>query len=145
MIAVIQRAKNGAVKIEGKIVGQIGQGLVILLGIKKGDSEEAIDYLIDKIINLRIFADENDKMNKSLLGIKGEVLIVSQFTLYGNCEKGRRPSFENAEEPKKAEELYNLFVEKFKNAGIKVKTGEFGAMMQVEIINDGPVTFILEK
>ena len=145
MLTVIQRVTKGQVLVENKTVGSIGPGLVVLLGIKKGDIIESVDYLVEKIINLRIFGDENDKMNKSLIDIKGEILLVSQFTLYGNCVKGRRPSFENAEDPKRAKELYELFIQKLKEKNISVQTGEFGAMMQVEIHNDGPVTFVLEK
>lgn len=145
MLTVIQRVSKASVTVENKIIGQINQGLVVLLGVKEGDTEQQIDHLTNKLINLRIFADENGKMNKSLQDINGQVLVVSQFTLYGNCDKGRRPSFEHSEEPERAKELYNIFVQRLKDNNIVVQTGEFGAMMQVEIHNDGPVTFILEK
>lgn len=133
------------VKVNGETVGKIGRGVNVLLGIKKGDGEEDADKLVNKIANLRIFEDERGKFQHSLLDIGGEVLIVSQFTLYASVRKGRRPSFEMAEEPKRAEELYNYFVEKFKETGLRVETGIFGAMMDVYIRNWGPVTIILNS
>ncbi len=128
-----------------KLWGEIGQGLNILLGVKKGDTSVDIKKLADKILNLRIFKDENDKMNLSLFDIEGEALIISQFTLAGNVKKGRRPSFEQSEKPDVAHAYYQEFIEYVKGMGIKVQTGVFGAMMDVEIHNDGPVTFILDS
>ncbi len=145
MRAVVQRVEESHVKVNGKVVGKIGRGLNILLGIKKGDTEEDARKLVDKISKLRIFEDERGKFQHSLLDIEGEVLIISQFTLYANVRKGRRPSFELAEEPKRAEELYNRFVEIFKETGLKVETGIFGAMMDVYIRNWGPVTIVLDS
>lgn len=145
MVAVVQRVSSSKVRVDENIVGQIGRGLNILLGVKKGDGLEDIKKLVNKIINLRIFKDENDKMNLSLLDIKGEALIISQFTLAGNIKKGRRPSFDSSETPSKAEELYKVFIDEVEKEGIKTATGEFGAMMDVEIHNDGPVTFIVDS
>lgn len=145
MRAVVQRVEESYVEVDGKIVGKIGRGINILLGIKKGDTEEDARKLVDKISKLRIFEDERGKFQHSLLDIKGEVLIISQFTLYANVKKGRRPSFELAEEPKRAEELYNRFVELFRETGLKVETGIFGAMMDVYIRNWGPVTIVLDS
>jgi len=145
MKVVVQRVEESYVKVNGEIVGKIGKGVNVLLGIKKGDGEEDADKLVKKIANLRIFEDERGKFQHSLLDIGGDVLIVSQFTLYASVRKGRRPSFEMAEEPKRAEELYNYFVEKFKETGLKVETGIFGAMMDVYIRNWGPVTIIIDS
>jgi D-tyrosyl-tRNA(Tyr) deacylase len=145
MVAVIQRVSESSVKVDGKIIGKISKGLNILLGVKKGDSVEDIDKLVNKIINLRIFQDENDKMNLSLLDVKGEALIISQFTLAGNCKKGRRPSFDSSESPDIAKEYYEIFIQKVSDNGVFTQTGEFGAMMDVYIRNDGPVTFILDS
>jgi len=145
LIAVIQRVSSSCVRVDEKIVGEIGQGLNILLGVKKGDSKEDIKKLVNKIVNLRIFQDENQKMNLSLLDIQGEVLIISQFTLAGNVKKGRRPSFDSSEEPTIAKAMYEEFVEEVSSLGVKTQTGEFGAMMDVEIHNDGPVTFIIDS
>lgn len=145
MKALIQRVKKASVTIDGKLFSAIGAGLLVFLGVEKNDTTENADKLAEKLINLRIFEDENDKMNLSLKNVSGEMLIVSQFTLCGNCSKGTRPSFDNAEIPQKANELYEYFISKTKNLGINVKTGKFGAMMDVELINDGPVTFMVEK
>ncbi len=144
MRAIIQRVKKASVKIGNGIVGEIQEGLLILLGVRVGDTEKDIKFLAEKILNLRIFSDTEDKMNLSLLDIKGEALVVSQFTLYGDCKKGRRPSFTEAALPQVAQGLYEDFINEIKKSGLKVETGRFGAMMQVELINDGPVTFILE-
>lgn len=144
MKIVLQRVKEANVKVKGEIVGKIGKGVVLLVGIEKGDREEAAKYLADKVVNLRIFPDDKGKMNLSLLDVRGEILAVSQFTLAASLKKGRRPSFDNAEEPEKAEKLFNFFVEELKNKKVKVETGVFGAMMEVYLINDGPVTYILE-
>jgi len=143
MRAVVQRVKGSSVKVDGDIVGKIDAGLLVLLGIAKEDTIQDIDYLADKIINLRIFEDEKSKMNKSLLDSGGEMLVVSQFTLLGDCSKGRRPSFTDAADPEKANQLYEKFVEKIRSYGIKVETGVFRAMMDVALINDGPVTLIV--
>lgn len=145
MRIVVQRVKESHVKVNEKIVGKIGKGLLLLVGIEKGDSENFLSYMAEKIVNLRIFPDENDKMNLSLLDAGGEILAVSQFTLAGSVEKGRRPSFDNAEAPERAEILFNKFVEILKSKGAKVEKGEFRAMMEVYLINDGPVTFVLER
>ncbi|MGS0764207.1 D-aminoacyl-tRNA deacylase [Syntrophomonas curvata] len=145
MRAVVQRTTGSRVMAEEKEIARIGRGLMVLLGIKKGDNTRDADYIIDKIINLRIFPDENDKMNLSLLGIAGEVLLVSQFTLCGDARKGRRPSFSDAELPELALPLFEYSARLFTQAGIEVQTGEFGADMMVEIDNDGPCTILLDS
>ncbi len=145
MKIVIQRVKQAEVRVDNQIVGQIGLGMVVLLGINKTDTEMEANYLVDKIIQLRIFEDSNQKMNCSANDINAEFLIVSQFTLYGSCSKGRRPSFDKAASPQKAEKLYLYFIEQLKKKNLKVETGQFQAMMEVDLINDGPVTFVLEK
>ncbi len=145
MRAVVQRVKESSVTVEGDIVGKIGAGLLVFLGVSKEDTIGDVDFLADKILNLRIFEDENKKMNRSILDIGGEMLVVSQFTLLGDCRKGRRPSFTNAAEPDMANELYEQFVEKVSNKGITVGTGRFRALMDVHLINDGPVTLIVES
>ncbi|HHT70574.1 MAG TPA: D-tyrosyl-tRNA(Tyr) deacylase [Firmicutes bacterium] len=145
MRAVIQRAKKAQVTVEGRVVGTIGPGLVVLLGVAVGDIEKDAIYLVDKITNLRIFEDEAGKMNHSLLDTGGELLVVSQFTLLGDCQKGRRPSFVKAAPPEEAEPLYEIFVNAARAAGVKVGTGEFRTEMLVEIHNHGPVTLTLES
>ncbi len=145
MKAVIQRVKKASVKIENRIHASISKGLVVFLGVGKGDNESDVEYLVRKIINLRIFENELGKFDFSLKDIDGEMLVVSQFTLYADCKKGNRPSFENAETPDNAKMLYEKFVEKIRENGIKVVTGVFGAKMEIELINDGPVTIILES
>lgn len=145
MKAVIQRVKSASVTIDGKLYSSIGKGILVLYGVEKGDIEDYSKYLCEKILKLRIFEDENEKMNLSIRDVEGELLIVSQFTLAGDTRKGTRPSFDSAMPPKEAEIMYNNFVEMAKDSGISVKTGVFGAMMDVSLINDGPVTFILEK
>lgn len=144
MVAVLQRVRKGKVTVNGKITGEIGSGLVVLLGVYETDSEKEADRLADKTVNLRIFGDEDSKMNLSLLDVAGEALVVSQFTLCANSRKGRRPSFVAAAEPKKANELYEYFVSRLKAHGIETQTGVFGAMMDVELVNDGPVTIVLD-
>lgn len=150
MIIVLQRVKNGSVKIPGKsdsgarVVGRIGRGLVLLVGFRVGDQLESAARLARKILELRIFEDEIGKMNLSVSDIKGELLVVSQFTLYGDTRKGRRPGFSDAMPPDEARSMYLRFVKMLEGSGLKVATGEFGAKMEVEIINDGPVTFVLE-
>lgn len=146
MKSVLQRVTQASVTVDGQIVGQIGRGLMVLFGVEKADDESKLDYQVKKLLNLRIFADENDKMNLSVQGIRGELLIVSQFTLAGDCKKGNRPGFDNAMPPADAQRMYERFVERLRSeSGLKVETGSFGAMMQVALINDGPVTFILEN
>ena len=145
MKLVVQRVKYASVAVDGEIVGKINQGLMILIGAKKGDTEKDVEYCVDKAINLRIFTDENDKMNLSVKDINGELLLISQFTLYGDTSHGRRPSFTEAEEPIHANELYEFFIEKSKESGLKVEKGIFGADMKVELLNDGPVTLIIES
>ena len=145
MRAVVQRVKKSRVIVEGRLVGEINKGFNVLLGISKDDTIEDLKYIKDKIINLRVFEDENDKMNLSLLDIKGDILAISQFTLYGDCRKGRRPNFMNAMGGDEAKALYEVFVKMLKESGLKVETGEFGAHMNVEIENDGPVTILLDS
>jgi D-tyrosyl-tRNA(Tyr) deacylase len=145
MKTVIQRVKSAKVTVEGKEIADIDKGLLLLLGIGKKDSSEEIDKLIDKIINLRIFEDKNGKMNLSLKDIKGEILVVPQFTLHANTEKGRRPSFEKARNPKDAKSLFEEFLKKLEKEGIKSESGVFGAHMIVSLENDGPVTIIIDS
>jgi D-tyrosyl-tRNA(Tyr) deacylase len=145
MIVVIQRVKKASVTIEDKLFSEINKGILVLLGVEKNDTEEQAKFLADKIVNLRIFEDSAGKMNLSLFEIKGEILIVSQFTLAGDCKKGKRPSFDNAAKPETAIPIYEKFCEFVAQSGISFKTGVFGAMMDVELINDGPVTFVLER
>ena len=144
MKGLIQRVKRASVTIDGKVYSKINQGILIFLGVEKGDNEQNADKLADKLCKLRIFEDEDGKMNKSILDVNGEILIVSQFTLAGDCKKGTRPSFDKAELPQRANELYEYFVDLIKQKNIPVGTGVFGAMMDVELVNDGPVTFMLE-
>ena len=145
MKLVIQRVKEASVEVNKNVVGQIDKGLLIFVGITHTDTKEIADYLLKKVCNLRIFEDENGKMNLSLKDVKGKLLIVSQFTLYANCESGNRPSFTDAAKPDTAKELYEYFCEKCSYNGIDVKKGIFGADMKVNLLNDGPVTIILEK
>ena len=145
MKLLIQRAKTASVVIKGETVGKIGQGLLAFLSIEKSDTGEEIDYLVNKLVNLRIFGQGDKPFDLSLKDIDGEVLVVSQFTLCGACEKGRRPDFFGAAEPFRAKKIYDDFVTKLKTEEVKVETGEFGAYMQVNLENDGPATFMLEK
>lgn len=145
MKVLIQRVKKAGVDIDGKSFSKIEKGILALVGIEKGDTKEQVEKLARKVVNLRIFPDENDKMNLSLIDVKGEMLIVSQFTLCGDCKKGTRPSFDKSAPPNIANELYEYFVTQVQNFGIKTGTGQFGAMMDVSLINDGPVTFMLES
>lgn len=146
MRALVQRVSHASVTIDGVVHGKIGQGFLVLLGITDGDTEDDAVYLADKTVKMRVFTDENDKMNRSLANVGGGLLIVSQFTLYGDCRKGRRPGFSDAADPAVAEKLYERFVELMKQQNVaKVQTGRFGADMKVKIFNDGPVTFLLES
>ena len=146
MKALVQRVTEGSVSVDGQVIGSIGKGLVILFGAGRGDTEKDVIYLAEKCANLRIFEDEDGKMNRSLLDIGGEALVISQFTLYGDCRKGRRPGFSDAADPAEAERFYEQFQARIAQAGVKnVQHGKFGADMQVKIFNDGPVTFMLES
>jgi D-tyrosyl-tRNA(Tyr) deacylase len=144
MKAVIQRVKEASVEVDGQMVGKINRGLLIFVGIGKDDDEKGIDWMIDKIINLRIFEKEG-KFDQSLLDVKGDILLVSQFTLYGDCSKGRRPSFSNAMEVEKARDLFEVFVAKAREKVARVETGVFQAHMDVKLTNDGPVTLIINS
>ena len=145
MRAVVQRVTTSDVKVDHKIVGRIGSGLLVLLGVSRSDEEKDAAYLADKVGHLRIFGDDEGKMNRSLLETKGEALVVSQFTLLGDCRRGRRPSFVEAAPPERAEQLYEYFVNQLRLKGITVSTGQFQAKMAVSLVNDGPVTLILES
>ena len=145
MKIVVQRVKASSVTIDEKLYSEIGKGLMVLLGVEKEDTELQADYLAEKLLKLRIFEDENEKMNLSVSDIQGDILIVSQFTLAGSCKKGTRPSFDNAMEPKRAKELYEYFCSLIEKSGLNTKTGVFSAMMDVALINDGPVTFVIES
>ena len=145
MRVVIQRVKEAQVKVAGEVIGQIAQGLLIFLGVARNDSKSAADYLVKKIAELRIFDDAQGKMNVAAGQAGAQFLVVSQFTLYGNCDKGRRPSFDEAADPVLGEELYNYFVGQLKATKAVVQTGQFRAMMDVSLINDGPVTFIIDS
>jgi D-aminoacyl-tRNA deacylase len=145
MKIVLQRVSRASVTVQGEVIASISKGLLILFGAEKNDDEDKVQFLAEKTINLRIFSDEKGKMNLSCLDISGEVLVVSQFTLAGDCTKGRRPGFDNAAAPEAAQSLYQNFIQQVVASGLKVATGEFGADMQVELINDGPATFTLER
>ena len=145
MRVVIQRVKEASVKVDGQVVGSIGKGMLIFLAVGKDDTAKDIDFLVNKVAQLRIFEDAHGKMNLSAQETPAEFLVVSQFTLLGDCAKGRRPSFDKAAEPKMAEDFYNKFVEKLRAQKFKVETGVFRAMMDVSLVNDGPVTFILDS
>jgi D-tyrosyl-tRNA(Tyr) deacylase len=145
MRAVVQRVSRAAVRVGGETIGVIGQGLLVLLGVGHDDSSSDAHWLAEKIVGLRIFTDADGKMNRDLVEAGGAVLVVSQFTLYGDCRKGRRPSFVAAAGPEQAIPLYETFIQAIRALGIPVQTGQFGAMMEVELVNDGPVTLILER
>ena len=149
MKAVLQRVKNASVTVNDGLYSEINGGLLIFLGIEKGDDEEKLDWMVKKVLALRIFEDDDNKMNKSLMDINGDILVVSQFTLAADCKKGTRPSFDSAEIPAVAEDMYEKFIKKLKSevkeSKLNIKTGVFGAMMEVKLCNDGPVTIILEK
>ena len=142
---VIQRVERAKVTVEGKVSGEIGNGYVVLVGLLPTDDDKVMDYMLDKLVNLRIYEDENDKLNLSLKDIGGEILIVPNFTLYGDARKGRRPSYAKAAPPDEAEKLFDRFVEKAKETGLKVQTGIFRTHMKVELVNDGPVTILLDS
>lgn len=145
MRLVIQVAKNASVKVENETIGSIDKGFMVLVGVTHEDTIEDVEYLKRKLINLRVFTDENDKMNLSIKDINGKLLVISQFTLYADCRKGNRPSFINAARPEQGEELYNKFVEECKKEGLEVQTGKFGAHMEIEFTNDGPTTIIIDS
>jgi D-aminoacyl-tRNA deacylase len=145
MRAVIQRVSSATVGVDSKVVGQIGRGLLVYLGVGKGDSDGDAEFMAEKLVNMRIFEDEAEKMNRSVLDITGQVLLVSNFTLQGDCRKGRRPGFDGAAEPTIAERLYDKTAQLIAEKGLKVAKGVFGANMQVSSVNDGPVTFILDS
>lgn len=145
MRAVIQRVLNASVAVDGEIKGEIKKGMLVLLGVGKDDNEDDLKYIADKTINLRIFSDEDDKMNLSIKDVGGSILAISQFTLYGDCRKGRRPNFTSSMEPVQAEKMYNDFIAYLKNEGINTQCGQFGADMKVSLVNDGPVTVILDS
>lgn len=146
MKLVVQRVKKASVTVDDNVIGKINEGFLVLIGIGNDDNKEKADYLVKKLINLRIFTDENGKMNLSLQDINGELLLISQFTLYAECKKsGNRPSFSDAAKPDISKPLYDYFVEECRKTGLKVETGEFGADMKVELLNDGPVTIIIEN
>lgn len=145
MKVIVQRVSRAEVRVDKKIVGQIKHGMLIFAGIGKEDTSSDADYLAGKVTQLRMFEDKEGKMNLSSTDVSAELLVVSQFTLYGDCRKGRRPSFDKAADPQKGKELYDHFVAQLRNQNLKVETGQFQAMMDVELVNDGPVTFILES
>ena len=145
MRIVLQRVNQARVEVDGNIVGEIGYGLLIFLGVKAGDAAEDAEYLVEKVLNLRIFPDEHGRMNRSVLDIGGSLLVVSQFTLYGDCRKGRRPSFDHAAPPELAQELYDYFNASLRVSNLTVQTGIFRADMKVHLVNDGPVTLILDS
>jgi len=145
MIAVIQRCSRGKVTVSEKVVGEIDNGLVILLGVQRGDTEKDANFLVNKISGLRIFSDENNKMNLSIKDVNGSALVISQFTLCGDMKKGRRPSFIKAATPDDGNKLYEYFMSEMKKDGVPIECGEFGAMMDVALVNNGPVTFILNS
>ncbi len=145
MRAIVQLVKEGSVTVDGNVSGAIKRGVLLFLGVAREDTEKDAAYLAEKIVNLRIFPDHEDKMNLSLLDIQGEALIVPQFTLYGDCRKGRRPSYSKTAEPEKAEQLYDFFIKEIAGFGVRVGTGVFQAQMEVRLINDGPVTLLLDS
>ena len=145
MRAVVQRVKEGKIEVDGDVVGAIDKGLLVYLGVGKDDTETDVEFIADKLVNLRIFADETDKMNLGVIEVSGEILLVSQFTLYGDCRKGRRPGFDLAGEPETAEVLYEKTIEAIGQKGAPVETGVFAAHMDVSSVNDGPVTFLLDS
>ena len=145
MRVVLQRVSRASVSVDNRVIGSIGRGLVVLVGFKSGDGQEQVDWMAEKIAGLRVFSDDAGKMNRDLAAVEGGVLVVSQFTLYGDASRGRRPSFVSAAQPDEAIPLYESFIRTLRARNVPVETGEFGAMMQVELVNDGPVTLIFDK
>jgi D-tyrosyl-tRNA(Tyr) deacylase len=145
MRVVLQRVTKASVEVDGNVIGKIDHGLLVLLGIHVDDNPKELDWMVNKVIGLRIFEDEDGKINKSLEDVQGDLLVVSQFTLYGECEKGRRPGFTDAARPEKAIPMYEEFIKKCRDLGVHVETGEFGADMKVELVNDGPMTLIIDS
>jgi D-tyrosyl-tRNA(Tyr) deacylase len=145
MRAVVQRVSRACVRVDGAVVGEIGPGLAVLLGVGQGDSEKDVGYLADKVVNLRVFADDAGLMNRSVLDVGGGLLVISQFTLLGDCRRGRRPGYSDAAAPEEANRLYEAFVEQVRGSGLAVATGVFRAMMDVEMVNQGPVTLLLDS
>jgi D-aminoacyl-tRNA deacylase len=145
MRAVVQRVSEASVRVDGRIVGAAGRGLLVLLGVGQGDAETDAAYLADKVVNLRVFPDAAGQMNLSVLDLRGDLLLVSQFTLYGDCRRGRRPGYSDAAPPQEAERLYDCFVEHVRASGLRVEQGVFRAMMDVSLVNDGPVTLLLDS
>jgi len=145
MRAVLQRASRASVSVDGRVIGSIGQGFVVLLGIAPGDGPDQVEWMADKVAGLRVFPDDHGKMDRDLAAVGGAVLVVSQFTLYGDVSRGRRPSFVAAASPEVAVPLYEAFVAALRRRGLSVQTGEFGAMMAVELVNDGPVTLVIDR
>ncbi|MBZ2173966.1 D-tyrosyl-tRNA(Tyr) deacylase [Schnuerera sp. xch1] len=145
MRAVVQRVSRANVEVKEDTVGKINRGLLVFLGVGEGDDDKDLEYMVNKILGLRIFEDDKDKMNLSVMDIKGEMLVISQFTLYGDVRKGKRPSFIKSADPKIADNIYNRFIEKCKERGIKTEKGVFGAHMYVDLINDGPVTILIDS
>ncbi len=145
MRAVVQRVKNASVTVDNNVIGEISHGLLVFLGVGDGDTDSDMKYIAEKVIGLRIFSDAEDKMNLSVKDVEGEILVISQFTLYGDCRKGRRPNFTASMEPKGAEEMYQKFIKYIREQGIHTEHGEFGADMKVSLLNDGPVTLILDS
>lgn len=145
MRAAIQRVKEARVEVEGEVVGRIGEGILLFLGIRKDDTQDDIKYLVEKVVGLRIFEDVTGKMNHSIADVEGDILVVPQFTLYGDCRKGRRPSFDEAASPDIAERIYSLFVEEVRKRGVNVRTGKFRASMDIHLVNSGPVTLLLDS
>jgi D-tyrosyl-tRNA(Tyr) deacylase len=145
MRAVVQRVSRAKVTVQGQVTGEIGTGLLVLVGVGRGDSQAEADYLADKVAGLRIFEDRNGKMNCSVVEVNGSVLVVSQFTLYGDVRRGKRPSFDGAAPPEQAREIYEYFVQRLRSAGLPCETGKFQEMMSVELVNEGPVTILLDS
>jgi D-aminoacyl-tRNA deacylase len=145
MRAVVQRVSRARVTVQGRTAGEIGLGLLVLLGVGRADTESDVNYLAEKIAGLRIFEDADEKMNRSVVDVRGSILVVSQFTLYGDVRRGKRPSFDAAAAPESARKLYELFVERIRSAGLRCETGRFQEMMQVELVNQGPVTVLLDS
>ena len=145
MKLILQRVSSASVLVDGEVISSINKGILVLFGVEKGDGKKQVSFLVDKTLNLRVFSDENGKMNFSCIDIKGDILVVSQFTLLGDCSRGRRPGFDKVADPDTARDLYEYYVESLCKSGLKVDTGKFEADMRLELVNDGPVTFLLES